>query len=201
MSSVYSEVTATYSRDRVLEKFDTAKNTLPYTIDDIKISHNDYLVSNVYNDAIDKLYKNWLYLIANAEIFTKTSPTTALTADGASYIQFSPAGSSLSATQLTGDNINPSGTPTLSSTDEIHIIKSPNEEKNLVFLYGDKNSLVFKIDTDFTASSTTLLLLGNEAEFNKNFKFDNVVSVDNYEDFLFVLDQGSSTLYKYSSCP
>ena len=47
MSSVYSEVTATYSRDRVLEKFDTAKNTLPYTIDDIKISHNDYLVSNV----------------------------------------------------------------------------------------------------------------------------------------------------------
>ena len=81
MSSVYSEVTATYSRDRVLEKFDTAKNTLPYTIDDIKISHNDFLVSNVYNDAIDKLYKNWLYLIANAEIFTKTSPTTALTAD------------------------------------------------------------------------------------------------------------------------
>lgn len=194
MSSVYSEVTATYSRDRVLEKFDTAKNTLPYTIDDIKISHNDFLVSNVYNDAIDKLYKNWLYLIANAEIFTKTSPTTALTADGASYIQFD---NSLATVNLTSDDINPSGTTTLSSTDEIHIIKSPNEEKDLVFVYGDENSLVFKINTDFNASSTTLLLSGNEAEFNKNFKFDNVVSVDNYEDFLFVLDQGSSTLYKY----
>ena len=119
MSSVYSEVTATYSRDRVLEKFDTAKNTLPYTIDDIKISHNDFLVSNVYNDAIDKLYKNWLYLIANAEIFTKTSPTTALTADGARFIQFD---NSLATVNLISDNINPSGTTTLSSTDEIHII-------------------------------------------------------------------------------
>jgi len=194
MSSVYSEVTATYSRDRVLEKFDTAKNTLPYTIDDIKISHNDYLVSNVYNDAIDKLYKNWLYLIANAEIFTKTSPTTALTGDGARYIQFD---NSLITENLTGNGYNPSGTTTLSSTNEIHIIKSPNEEKDLVFLYGNKNSLVFKINTDFTAGSTTLLLSGNEAEFNKNFKFDNIVSVDNYRDFLFVLDQGSSTLYKY----
>lgn len=194
MSSVYSEVTATYSRDRVLEKFDTAKNTLPYTIDEIKISHNDFLVSNVYNDAIDKLYKNWLYLIANAEIFTKTSPTISLTGDGARYIQFD---NSLATINVSGDDINPSGTTTLSSTDEIHMIKSPNEEKDLVFLYGDKNSLVFKIDTDFDTNTTTLLLSGNEAEFNKNFKFDNVVSVDNYEDFLFILDKGSSTLYKF----
>ena len=194
MSSVYSEVTATFSRDRVLEKFDTASNTLPYTIDDIKISHNDYLVSNVYNDTIDKLYKNWLFLIANAEIFTKTSPTTALTADGASYIEFD---NSLTVTNLSSNNVSADSTPTLSSTDEIHIIKSPNEEKDLVFLYGNENSLVFKIDTEFTGSSATMLLSGNEAEFNKSFQFSNVVSVDNYEDFLFILDKGSSTLYKY----
>ena len=78
MSSIYSEVTATYSRDRVLEKFDTTLNTLPYTLDDIKISHNDLLLANVYNDTITKLYFNYLFLIANAEITTKTSPTTAL---------------------------------------------------------------------------------------------------------------------------
>ena len=52
MSSVYSEVTASYPRDRVLERFDTPLNTLPYTLNGIKISHNDILVSNVYNDAI-----------------------------------------------------------------------------------------------------------------------------------------------------
>lgn len=186
MSSVYSEVTATYSRDRVLGKFDTVSNTLPYTIEDIKISHNDYLVSNVYNDAITKLYNNWLYLIANAEIFTASSPTTALTG-----LTFSNSYSST----FNDVTATPSGTPSLSTINEVHIIKSPNAENNLVLTFGENNNFIFKTDTNYT--SVTGLLSGKQAEFNKSFEFSNVVSVDDYQDFLFILDKGSNTLFKF----
>ena len=79
-SSVYSEVTSVstygFERDRVLDKLKTASTTLPYTVDDITISHNDFAVSDVYNNSIRKLYSNYLYLIANAELLTKTPPTS-----------------------------------------------------------------------------------------------------------------------------
>ena len=102
MSSIYSEVTATYSRDRVLEKFDTTLNTLPYTLDDIKISHNDLLLANVYNDTITKLYFNYLFLIANAEITTKTSPTTALSSYN--FTDTYTANADLATTATSGTN-------------------------------------------------------------------------------------------------
>ena len=80
-SSVYSEVTSVstygFEQDRVLDKLKTASTNLPYTVDDITISHNDFAVSDVYNNSIRKLYSNYLYLIANAELLTKTPPTSA----------------------------------------------------------------------------------------------------------------------------
>lgn len=186
MSNVYSEVTASFSRDRVLKKFDTPINTLPYTLSDIKISHNDYLTENTVNDAITKLYKNWLYLIANGEIFTQTSPTSSITGvifdDSFAY---------------TIEDINnvPTGTDKLSTVNELHFIKTPNSENSLVFAYGINDSIVYKINTEYNSLST--LLSSNQVEFNKKFNFDNVVSVDNAGDFLFVLDKGVNTLYKF----
>lgn len=186
MSSVYSEVTAAYSRDRVLEKFDTAYNTLPYSIDDIKISHNDYLLGEVYNDVINKLYFNWLFLIANAEIFTATSPTSAV----GSYNFNSSYSSSLGSLNTTA-----SGTATLSTINEINITKFPNSTNNLIISYGRDNSYIFKTNNDYT--SITGLLTGQQAEFNKSFEFSNIKSVDVSGDFLFILDSGTNSLYKF----
>ena len=80
--SLYNEVTAVtgvgYDTDRVLGKLKSASLNLPYSLEDIKISHNDFAVTEVYNDSIRKLYKNYLYLIANAEIVTTSSPTSSL---------------------------------------------------------------------------------------------------------------------------
>ena len=80
-SSVYSEVTSVstygFEQDRVLDKLTVASTSLPYTVDDITISHNDFAVSDVYNNSLRKLYSNYLYLIANAELLTKTPPTSA----------------------------------------------------------------------------------------------------------------------------
>ena len=80
--SLYNEVTAVtgvgYPTNRVLGKLKTASLDLPYSLEDIKISHNDFAVTEVYNDSIRKLYRNYLYLIANAEMVTTTSPTSSL---------------------------------------------------------------------------------------------------------------------------
>ena len=80
-SSVYSEVTSVstygYERDRVLDKLQIASEDLPYNVDDITISHNDFAVADVYNDSIRKLYSNYLFLIANAEIVTDNTPISA----------------------------------------------------------------------------------------------------------------------------
>ena len=65
MSSLYNEVTAAYSSDRVLDKLSNPLTGLPYSIDDIKISHNDFAIADIYNDSIKKLYSNYLFLIAN----------------------------------------------------------------------------------------------------------------------------------------
>ena len=186
MSSVYSEVTGAYFRDRVLEKFDTAANTLPYTLNDIKISHNDYLIGGTYNDTITKLYKNWLWLIANAEIYSNTSPTTSVS----SFHFNNSLTSSPSAI-----NTAPAGSSTLSTINEVHYIKSPNTSNGLVFSYGENNSYIFRVANDYT--STTGLLSGNLVEFNKQFEFSNVVSVATADDFLFVLDKGNNTLFKF----
>ena len=80
-SSVYSEVTSVstygYERDRVLDKLQVASKDLPYSVDDITISHNDFAIADVYNDSIRKLYSNYLFLIANAEIVTDNTPISA----------------------------------------------------------------------------------------------------------------------------
>ena len=186
MSSIYSEVTATYSRDRVLEKFDTTLNTLPYTLDDIKISHNDLLLANVYNDTITKLYFNYLFLIANAEITTKTSPTTALSSYNFSATLTANADLATTAT---------SGTASLSTINELHFLKRGNTNEKIVFSYGTDNSLIYKISEN--NQTVTSLLSGNNVEFNKQFKFSNVVSVDSFNNLLFVLDKGNNTLFKF----
>ena len=64
-SSIYSEVTSVstgvgYERDRVLDKLVDATKDLPYTVDDITISHNDFAVADVINDSIRKLNLNYL---------------------------------------------------------------------------------------------------------------------------------------------
>ena len=65
-STLYTEVTSVstygYERDRVLDKLQVASTQLPYTVDDITISHNDFAVSDVYNDSIRKIYGNYLNL-------------------------------------------------------------------------------------------------------------------------------------------
>ena len=74
-SSVYSEVTSVstygFERDRVLDKLKLAASNLPYTVDDITISHNDFAVSDVYNNSIRKLYRNYLLF----STFTRGIPT------------------------------------------------------------------------------------------------------------------------------
>jgi len=192
MSSVYSEVTATYSRDRVLEKFDTAANTLPYTLNDIKISHNDLLVANVYNNSISKLYSNYLYLIANAEITTKVSPTTALSSLNFNDTYVGTLGAPTTTT---------TGTTSLSTIKEVHVINkrnySNNSQDRLVLSFGDDNSLVFKYTND--GSSVVSLISGNKVEFNKQFEYSEVVAVDSIDNNLFVLDKGNNTLFKYDA--
>ena len=78
--SVYSEVTAVstsgFERDRVLDKLKTPSTGLPFSLADIKISHNDFAIADVYNDSIRKLYSNYLFLIANAELTTISSPVS-----------------------------------------------------------------------------------------------------------------------------
>ena len=80
-SSVYSEVTSVstygYERDRVLDKLQVASKDLPYSVDDITISHNDFAIADVYNESIKRLYRNYLFLIANSEIASTNTPVSA----------------------------------------------------------------------------------------------------------------------------
>ena len=185
MSNIYPEVVSRFSKDRVLEKFDTPQNTLPYTLDDIKISHNEYLLNHVYNDVIFKLHTNFLFLIANAEIYTSDSPTL-----GVKSLQLNESLTSNFQTI----NTTVTGTKTLSTVNDVFFIQSPNSTDNIVFNYGTDKSYIFKTNSDYTSMSG--ILSGNEIEFGRDFKFNNVVSVDRSGDFLFVLDKGNNTIFK-----
>ena len=39
---------------------------LPYSWNEIKISYNDFVVADTINYSIEKIYENWLYLIAQS---------------------------------------------------------------------------------------------------------------------------------------
>jgi len=191
--TIYNEVTAVtgvgYTPDRVLGKLKTASVDLPYSLDDIKISHNDFAVAEVYNDSIRKLYRNYLYLIANAEMVTATSPTSSL-----SYINVDDA---FTAT-LCSTSTHPASGNSLSSMAGIgdtHIAKKVDSNEFLYFNYRSGNSTVIESTTEFTKLST--ILAGNAVEFNKTFNFKNVISVDTVGKFLFVLDKGLNTLFKF----
>ena len=185
MTNIFPEVTAAYYTDRVLKKFDTPANTLPYTLDDIKISHNDYLLDHVYNDAIEKLYNNFLFLIANAEIYTSTSPSSSINALHINDNYVGSYGHLL---------VNPGGTKSLSSVQEVFFTKTENGNENLVFVFGKDNSIIFRTNKDYT--TFTGIISSNQIEFNRDFEYKNVVSVDKSGDFLFVLDNGNDTLFK-----
>lgn len=191
-SSVYSEVTASrFDSDRVLDKLKTAAASLPYTVDDITISHNDFAVADVYNDSIRKLYSNYLYLIANAELLTKTPPTSS----APNYLSINDSMSGL----LSAVSIDPTtgtGTNHLSGLQETHLtLKNDGTEKFLYFNYSPDQSVV--TETDVNLTTITTLVSGNEVEFNKTFKFKNVVSVDIVDNLLFVLDRDSNTAFKF----
>ena len=164
-SSVYSEVTAVSSfgfvRDRVLDKLQNPDKDLPYTIEDIKISHNDFAVADVYNDSIRKLYRNYLYLIANAEMVTTSSPTSSL-----SYINVDSA---FTAT-LCSTATDPASGNSLSSmygNIETHISKKVDSNEFVYFNYSPKDSVVFESTTKF--KSLKSILAGNLVEYNKTF--------------------------------
>ena len=74
-------------------------------------------------------------------------------------------------------------------------MKRGNTNEKIVLSYGSDNSLIFKISED--NQTITSLLSGNKVEFNKQFEFSNVVSVDSFNNFLFVLDKGNDTLFKF----
>ena len=148
--SLYNEVTAVtgvgYPTNRVLGKLETATLNLPYSLEDIKISHNDFAVTEVYNDSIRKLYRNYLYLIANAEIVTTSSPTSAV----GSYIDID---SNFNAT-LRSTTTNPgSGVYTsLSSMHgniETHIAKKLDSNHFVYFTYSTGDSVVVESTTEF----------------------------------------------------
>ena len=196
--SVYSEVTAVstsgFERDRVLDKLKTPATGLPFSLEDIKISHNDFAVADVYNDSIRKLYSNYLFLIANAELTTKTSPVTGNLGYWAFNDTFTPEKFSVTTNPVTGTS-----TSLLSSTKETHIIKKTytNDSNNyfLYFNYSPAQSIIF--DSNTTLSSPNALLSGNFVEFNKTFKFKNIVSVDTVGNLLFVLDKELNTAFKF----
>ena len=190
-SSIYSEVTASpFKRDRVLNKLTIARNDLPYNVDDITISHNDFAIADVYNDSLRKVYSNYLFLIANAEIHSNFIPVSA----APNYMSMDNSGimnlSSISASP--GDTTSIA----LSSLEETFVInQTDNNGKFLFFNYSKDNSVIF--ETFEGQGTLTTLLTGNEVEFNKTFKFKNVVSVDTKDNFLFVLDKGANTVYKF----
>ena len=199
-SSVYSEVTSVsssgFERDRILDKLKTASTSLPYTVDDITISHNDFAVSDVYNDSIKKLYRNYLYLIANAELLTKTPPTSS----APNFLSINDSMSGL----LSAVSVNPANSTStnyLSGLQETHItLKNDGTDKFLYFNYSpdhvtDPTSVISETDVNLT--TITALISGNEVEFNKTFKFKNVVSVDIIDNLLFVLDKDSNTAFKF----
>ena len=193
-SSVYSEVTASlFDRDRVLDKLKTASTGLPYTVDDITISHNDFAVADVYNNSISKLYKNYLYLIANAELLTNTPPTSS----APNFLSINDSISGILSAVAT-DPKGGTGTATLSGLQETHItLKNDGTEKFLYFNYSPDQSVISETDVHLTDNSLTTLVSGNEVEFNKTFKFKNVVSVDIAGNLLFVLDKDSNTAFKF----
>ena len=200
--SVYSEVTSVstsgFERDRVLDKLQTASKDLPYNVDDITISHNDFAVADVYNDSIRKLYSNYLFIIANAEIASTNTPISA----ASKYIAIQADGTAkLSATSIPTETLHGTvgtGVPTnsLSALGETFIISQTDNTGKLLYCnFAKNNSSVY--ETNANISSVTALLSGNEVEFNKTFKFKDVVSVDTSGNLLFVLDRGANTVYKF----
>ena len=200
-SSVYSEVTSVstygFERDRVLDKLKLAASNLPYTVDDITISHNDFAVSDVYNDSIRKLYRNYLYLIANAELLTKSPPTSA----ASKFLNISNSMAGVMASVGSDPHYESwtlGGSPThhLSGLQETHIsLKTDGTEKFVYFNYSPDTSVISETDVDL--ETITTLISGNEVEFNKTFTFKNVVSVDIVDNLLFVLDKGANTAFKF----
>jgi len=195
-SSVYSEVTSVstygYERDRVLDKLKTASKDLPYSVDDITISHNDFAVADVYNDSLRKLYSNYLFLIANAEISSTSTPLSA----ASNYIAIKTNGRVEPQSIGLTPNVGLNHTQTLSALGETFITsQTDGTGKLLYFNYAKDDSFVFETNSHIT--NAIGLLSGNEIEFNKTFKFKDVVSVDVKDNILFVLDKGANTVYKF----
>lgn len=201
-NSIYTEVTSVsasgFERDRVLDKLTNADKDLPYSLGDITISHNDYAVADVINDSIKKLYNNYLYLIANAEIVSKNAPTSAA--------DFYLAYDTSNVGRLSSISDTPSGnthTKSLTALKETFIVnKTDVSDKMLIFNYSKDQSYVSELNThinplDVNDPAVLTLLTGNEVEFNKTFKFKEVVSVDTSGNLLFVLDKGANTCYKF----
>jgi len=153
-------------------------------------------VTEVYNDSIRKLYRNYLYLIANAELVTTSSPISSVN----SYINVDPY---FTAT-LSSTSTNPASGNSLSSMHgniETHIAKKLDSNHFVYFTYSTGDSVVVESTTQFGTIKS--VLSGNLVEYshgNKNaFKFKEVVSVDIVDEYLFVLDRGLLTLFKFDA--
>jgi len=200
--TLYNEVTAVtgigYPTNRVLGSLDTPAISLPYSLEDIKISHNDFAVTEVYNDSIRKLYRNYLWLIANAEMVTSQYPTSA-------HPYYINIDNNFLPTFVSTD-LNPASGNSLSSMYghvQTHITKKLDSDEFVYFLYSKGESAVLESSTGFRTLSLSTILSGNFVEYSRDdknaFKFKRVAGVDIVDEFLFVLDRGHKTLFKFEA--
>ena len=176
---------------------------MPNTLQDIKISVNDYVVSETINYSLEKIYENWLYLISYSYIGSNNIPdkklATQMLADSGGGISWTEQTNFSSISASTHGNAN-------TLTGVTNIIKIPNiANSNNYNIIATTNTNVILLSGTDTTSIDVIRHPVTNAESNNNITHpstqiyfqnitDMVVSESNH---LFIMDSALKSIFKY----
>lgn len=195
---------AILSRDFEMDRLPGDRLTLPHTYYDIKVKVNDFVVSETINYSLDKLYENWLYMIANSVIPSNDIPNeddfTHMIVDTGAGVQWRPRTEFANVT-------NPRPGNRLEGVKKITKIQNTQNKNNYNYIASTTTNLILLSGTD----TTNIDLIVNSNDINNVIESDTSIThpsneilfqdikghVVSDENELFVLDGYHKTIFKF----
>ena len=178
------------------DRFFNESFQLPYNFESIKIQANDLSTYRVINDAMDRLYDNFLYIYGLTKMASNVIPVSL---GGVCAVSGLSAGATWLPASANSGGFNPFkqiGWDFLDNTKSISMTYSKTSQGVLIAAVTDTS--VSLVSADEACTSFTVILSSDVADDALTLPFTSVTNCRFIGNYLYVLDSYYNNLYRYN---
>jgi len=167
--------------------------TLPNDFETIKIQPNELVSYRVINDALTRLYDNFMYIYGLTNVSSNILPVALSGIAGVSgtdteFRWYTNTG------QTAFGPLSSAGITTLDDVRGVHAVYSSVYSRYVLFAYSANTITVIETDAN---TSLSVLLSTSRVTIDTDLRFTDIASIKTSGNYMYVLDTFYNNLYKY----